>query len=188
MVLTTGRGLRETWGHLTVGIEGSIQAGGAFKGKIKAKNSRGSQYRDSRSGRYIRGPRTGNKGTPGGIYVGPTPDCPDAGCEGYVDVKLKAQVGADVGFGGEIVFHLYPPTKDRWDQYGGVQWGLAGAEVAIAVEGGISCFGPLDKTFEFVLGSHTSSQPGYTPWQPPPPPTWRPILIYPGPGRSVPLA
>jgi len=142
-------GTVETWGELGAGIEGKITAGAGFKGKVPATNSKGSKYRDANTGRYAKGPKSGDKDGGVGGFVENLSACPKKGCGGYVDATLYAAVGAGVGVSGTLTYHILPATSRGWEGRAGVEWSIVSAELSLSVEGGLVCYGRVGEIVNF---------------------------------------
>jgi len=133
-----GKRGRETWGDVELGVDVSVTAGGAFKGKEKAPNSRGSKYRNQKGKRYVKGPKQGDKAWDGGLSIndlGPRPE--KSSCTGFVNGYITGSAGA--GYGGEVslTFPIYPEFKrPEFNMQTGFYVGIA---LSAGARGGISC-------------------------------------------------
>jgi hypothetical protein len=130
-------------------IELYVQAGGSFSGKEhsgkRPANGGGSRYRDPKTGRYTKGPKTGQRQP--GSNVGSDSSqtkCPEKGISGYVIGYLRAEVGAYWGVRGVVEAQLYPNFEwpPSFNLEGGT--GIYGASLSGGVRGGINYTGSAE--------------------------------------------
>ncbi|MCP4356607.1 MAG: RHS repeat protein, partial [Chloroflexi bacterium] len=140
-------GNREWWGTATLGISAEVMAGGSFKGKERAPNSRGSQYRDTQNKRYVKGPKSGNyKFKSSDRAITNLSTCPKRGCTGFAEGFIKGNAGFGIGGSFDITFPIYPKLqKPKFSAQVDV-WSF-GASISIGAKGGGKCNGPLNAVF-----------------------------------------
>jgi len=141
----------EMWFSAEGGVDGRLVAGGEFKGKTKANNSRGSSYRDQKTGRYAKGPKGGQKGTQGSLLglVADGGDCPDQGCSVGAEVYIGWTLGAGYGIYGEATMPLKLPLEFSAENHRG--WGVVGASISFGARGFIRCYGNVSSTIALVI-------------------------------------
>ena len=128
-----------------VSVNGSVTvalaAGTQYKGKVRAKNSKGSKCRDSKTGRFVKCP-TGGWGA--GASVDNEYEAPDyfdeceTGFQFYLAIVGTFSWGVPMFGGGELSFEktLYPKVENSTFEYGETS-DLVGLEATIGGKGGL---------------------------------------------------
>ena len=120
-------------------LTGEVVAGTAYKGKIKAKNSRGSRCSDRKTGRYVKCPNEGwgDGSIIIGDFISDSETCPEPGID--FNASINGSVSAGAFFGGisaSFDFPIYPKVEVPELSFGYTQ-GIAGFEMTIGVSGSL---------------------------------------------------